>query len=158
MLKLMKKQDFERISITDICRESCVSRTTFYHHFAGKDEVLLSAYETAHEQAFGAHEWTLAYFKSDQFIKDMIRFFDVNSELLSELRHWDLLGRISWLPTERSLHSASEETDRILSKHPAYAMVFLWGNYFSICSMWLRGGKKETPQQMYEIISYMNRL
>jgi len=158
LLKLMKKQDFEHITITDICREASVSRTTFYHHFTGADDVLLSAYETAHELAFGEHEWTLEYFKSNQFIKDMIRFFDVNSDLLLELRHWDLLSRISWLPTEKSLHSASEETDRVLSKYPAYTMIYFWGSYFSIFSMWLRSGKKETPQQMYEIISYMNKL
>lgn len=158
LLKLMKKHEYERISITDICKEAGVSRTTFYHHFSKADDVLLSAYETAHEKAFGSHEWTVAYFKSDQFIKDMIHFFDINSDLLTGLRHWGLLERISYLPTVKSLFSAAEEKDEILSKYPAYTMVYLWGNYFSLCSMWLKNGKKETPEQLYEIIRYMNRL
>lgn len=158
LLRLMKKQSYEYISITAICKEAGLSRTTFYHHFAKTDEVLLSAYETAHEKAFGSHEWTLGYFKSDQFIQDMIHFFDVNSDLLTALRHWDLLPRIAYLPTEKSLFSAAEEKDKILSKYPAYTMIYFWGNYFSICSMWLRNGKKETPDQLFEIISYMNRL
>ena len=158
LLELMKKQSYERISITDICRQAGVSRTTFYHHFSKADDVLLSAYETAHEKAFGNHAWTIDYFKSDQFIKDMIHFFDVNSDLLTALRHWDLLPRISYLPTAKSLFSAAEEKDEILSRYPAYTMVYFWGSYFTLCSMWLRSGKKETPEQMFEIIRYMNRL
>ncbi|MCR5228752.1 MAG: TetR/AcrR family transcriptional regulator [Solobacterium sp.] len=158
LLKLMKKNAYERISITDICREAGVSRTTFYHHFSKADDVLLSAYESAHEKAFGSHSWTIDYFKSDQFITDMIRFFDVNSDLLTALRHWDLLARISYLPTEKSLFSASEEKDGILAAYPAYTMIYFWGNYFSICSMWLRNGKKETPEQMFKIIRHMNSL
>lgn len=158
LLRLMKKNAYERISITAICKEAGVSRTTFYHHFSKADDVLLSAYETAHEKAFGRHEWTVSYFKSDQFIKDMISFFDVNSDLLTALRNWDLLPRISYLPTAKSLFSAAEEKDEILSKYPAYTMVYFWGSYFTLCSMWLRNGKKETPQQMYEIIRYMNSL
>ncbi len=158
LLGLMKKNAYERISITDICREAGVSRTTFYHHFSKADDVLLYAYENAHEKAFGSHEWTVTYFKSEQFIKDMIRFFDENSDLLTALRHWDLLPRISHLPTARSLFSAAEEKDEILSKYPAYTMVYFWGSYFTLCSMWLRSGKKETPEQMFEIIRYMNSL
>lgn len=158
LLRLMKKNAYDRISISDICKEAGVSRTTFYHHFSSADDVLLSAYETAHEKAFGSHEWTIDYFKSDQFIRDMIHFFDANSDLLIALRYWDLLPRISYLPTTKSLFSAAEEKDEILSKYPAYTMVYFWGNYFSLCSMWLRNGKKETPEQMFEIISYMNRL
>jgi hypothetical protein len=88
----------------------------------------------------------------------MIHFFDTNADLLTALRHWDLLQRISYLPTAKSLFSAAEEKDEILSRYPAYTMIYFWGSYFSLCSMWLRNGKKETPEEMFQIISYMNRL
>ena len=158
LLALMRKHDYERITVSDICREAGISRTAFYHHFTNTDDVLLSAYESAHAIAFGEREWTADYFKSERLIRDMLRFFDQNSELLTALRHWDLLERISYLPTARSLFSASEEKDGILSAYPAYTMVFFWGRYFSLCSMWLKSGKKETPEEMFQIISYMNRL
>ena len=158
LLTLMKKQDFEHITISDICREADVSRTTFYHHYSKADDVLLSAYETAHEKAFGNREWTVDYFRSEHFIRDMIRFFDRTSDLLTALRHWGLLERISYLPTARSLFSASEEKDEILSKYPAYTMIYLWGSCFSLCSMWLKNGKKETTDELFQIISYLNRL
>ena len=59
---------------------------------------------------------------------------------------------ISYLPTTRSLFSAAEEKDEILSRYPAYTMVYFWGNYFDLCSMWLRNGKKESPEELFEII------
>ena len=158
LLKLMKKNAYDRISISAVCKEAKISRTTFYHHFTSADDVLLSAYEDAHEKAFGSHAWTVEYFKSEQFIRDMIAFFDENSDLLNVLRHWDLLERISHLPTARSLFYAAEEKDRILSRYPAYTMVYFWGTYFSLCSMWLKNGKQETPEELFAIIRYMDSL
>ena len=74
LLKLMKNAAYEHISVSAVCREAGISRTTFYRHYSTVDDVLLSAYETAHEKAFGSHDWTVAYFKSEQFLKDMITF------------------------------------------------------------------------------------
>ena len=74
------------------------------------------------------------------------------------MRQWDLLGRISYLPTVRSLSSAAEERDEILSRYPAYTMVYFWETYFTLCSMWLKNGKKETPEELFAIIRYMDQL
>jgi AcrR family transcriptional regulator len=158
LLKIMKTTPFEEISVLRVCKEADISRTAFYHHFASLDDVLLSAYEAAHEKAFGKREWTAAYFRSDQFLRDMISFFDHNSELITVLRHWDLLSRVASFPTQKSLLSASEENDEILSSYPEYTMVYFWIRPFTICNMWLRGGKKETPEELFEIIRHMNEL
>ncbi|MBR2801527.1 MAG: hypothetical protein IKE21_02880 [Erysipelotrichaceae bacterium] len=88
----------------------------------------------------------------------MITFFDRNSDLLTALRHWDLPERISCLPTARTLSSAAEEKDGILSRYPAYSMVYFWGTYFSLCSMWLKNGKKEAPEELFAIIRCMDQL
>ena len=88
----------------------------------------------------------------------MISFFDHNSELITVLRHWDLLSRVASFPTQKSLLSASEENDEILSSYPEYTMVYFWIRPFTICNMWLRGGKKETPEELFEIIRHMNEL
>lgn len=40
LLKLMKKMPFEKITITDICENAMVHRTTFYTHFEDKYDLL----------------------------------------------------------------------------------------------------------------------
>ena len=83
--------------------------------------------------------------------------WEADADLMKETEN-EAAGTDSGNAKSEAEESASEETDRVLSKYPAYTMIYFWSSYFSICSMWLRSGKKETPQQMYEIISYMNKL
>ncbi len=158
LVRMLHTTPPDRISVSDVCDAAGVSRTTFYHHYERMDDVLYHAYETAHQNAFGRSEWTIDYFQSDAFIRDMISFFDDNTELLQVLYHWDLLSRITSLPTRKSLVSASEEEDEILARYPEYTMIYFWDSCFRICSMWMRKGKKETPEELFQIIRHMRSL
>ena len=40
-LKLFKQQGYSNVSVSDICREAKVPRSSFYSIFAGKDEIVL---------------------------------------------------------------------------------------------------------------------
>ena len=40
-MKLFRSEDYDSIMVKDICRESGVSRSSFYSVFSGKDEVLM---------------------------------------------------------------------------------------------------------------------
>lgn len=40
LISLMKKKDYENITVSDIIQEGKVSRSTFYAHFKNKDDVL----------------------------------------------------------------------------------------------------------------------
>lgn len=158
LFALMKKQPVEAIRITEICDAAGISRTAFYHHYSGIDEVLISAYEDAHERAFGSHEWNTEYLRSDIFIQDMIRFFDENSDLIYALRYWNLLGTVAGAPTRKSIESASDTSDSILQAYPQYAMIYFWSSYFTICMAWLRNGKKESRRQLFQIISHLRKI
>ena len=158
LLELMKRTPFEEITVSSVCQRAGISRTAFYHHYSKLDDVLLAAYENAHEKAFGRREWTAEYFRSDVFIRDMIEFFDRNSELLLILRHWDLLSRVASLPTQKSLLSASEESDEVLARYPDYTMVYFWIRPFTMCNMWLRNGRKETKEELFAVIRHMDSL
>ena len=45
LLKLMKKKNFEKIKISDICEEALINRSTFYAHFEDKYELLMDLFE-----------------------------------------------------------------------------------------------------------------
>ena len=45
LLKLMKKKNFEKIKISDICEEALINRSTFYAHYEDKYELLMALFE-----------------------------------------------------------------------------------------------------------------
>lgn len=47
LLNLMQEKPYEKISINEVARRGYVSRTTFYNHFASKDEILQFLIENA---------------------------------------------------------------------------------------------------------------
>lgn len=40
LLVLMEKQEFSKITITELCKKAGVTRLTFYRHFESKEDVL----------------------------------------------------------------------------------------------------------------------
>ncbi len=40
LLALMEKQEFNKITITELCKKAGVTRLTFYRHFESKEDVL----------------------------------------------------------------------------------------------------------------------
>lgn len=56
MLSLLGEQTFARITVAQICLRADVARPTFYLHFAGKQEALLSFMDDVFEQFFAGIE------------------------------------------------------------------------------------------------------
>lgn len=44
LLELVVKEDYEAITVADICDAADVGRSAFYHHFKGKDDLLRSGF------------------------------------------------------------------------------------------------------------------
>ncbi|AZV43923.1 TetR/AcrR family transcriptional regulator [Peribacillus asahii] len=45
--KLISEKEYENVSISDICKSADVSIGAFYHHYKGKDDILLEIYSQA---------------------------------------------------------------------------------------------------------------
>lgn len=43
MLRLLEKQDFDHITVNEICMEAAMSRTTFYQHYPDKYDLLVES-------------------------------------------------------------------------------------------------------------------
>jgi AcrR family transcriptional regulator len=53
MIELSAKAGYQGVSITELCSSAGVSPVTFYQQFADKEEVLVAAYRSCAERAFG---------------------------------------------------------------------------------------------------------
>lgn len=67
---LIKKKDYEKITVEDILKESGISRSTFYAHFKKKEDVLTDICDSIFDHVFSSHlekEASHDFSKSDVF-------------------------------------------------------------------------------------------
>lgn len=56
LIALMARQDFEAISVKDICDRAMIHRTTFYKHYKDKYDLLMHGMQAMHNELRKAHE------------------------------------------------------------------------------------------------------
>ena len=98
LLKLMKKKNFEKIKIADICEEALINRSTFYAHYEDKYELLMALFE---EQKISLLE-KLDNKENTNFSKEylmellniLINYIDENREIYSAILYINRNGSL----------------------------------------------------------------
>ncbi|WP_139650571.1 TetR/AcrR family transcriptional regulator [Raoultibacter phocaeensis] len=141
LVKLMKSQDFESISVSAICATADVGRTTFYRHFGNKDskEVLL-VFKII-------YEWECYAELREEEVKEdrgfaLTNYVYENRELFSLLNRHGLITAI--MRAFDSLMPMNETS----SKSQSYLMSFFTYGYFGIIHRWMQYDFDETPDQL----------
>lgn len=156
LIKILDKHPLDLITIKEICKQAGVGRTAFYHHFKNKEDVLKYIYRKAHYQVFQDKFKDLDYLCSDSLIKDMIYFFDTNSDLLLVLYKWHLIDMIARYNTEMSLKYIEQCNDEFIRHHADYFMCYSGSLIFNICSLWVLNHKDLSKEALFEMIKYFN--
>ena len=151
LLQCLKKKDLKAISISDLHHVCYVSRATFYRLFDSVDDVVIyqcdRLFDGLAEELSGKPELTL----KDLSIL-MIRRWLAVPELMDAIVKHHLIG---------ALIQAHERNDSILytalgarlPKDPAardYLMCTLSGLLPIMVEAWQRGGRKDSPEEIYE--------
>lgn len=147
LLRLMRRQPYEKIKVTDIVREAGVSRMTYYRHFKSKSDVLVSLIDyivrsvnpVCHENRRNGdwyRFWLTLFDYADRYASALETIVSVGQERLI----LDCLNR-SAFP-----HLRKEE-----SRENAYRLYFLSGAIYNVFLEWLRSPVRETPEKMARI-------
>lgn len=141
LLILMKKQEFDTITITDITKKAGVNRVTFYRNFSSKEEIIKVYLDDI----------------TIKFIEDTKIVFDPNhlEQYITTLFHHLLLTRDigTTLYKANLIHYIKEEFDKILSNKAVtneekYSYYFLSGGLFNVYYYWIIHGCVETPEEL----------
>lgn len=158
LVRLLQKYPIDQITISKLVEEAKVSRGAFYNNYKNLEDVLISSYQNAHSIAFENKSKDINYLFSEQYIIDMIDFFDQNSDLLLAIYKWNLLDFIPKQKTKDDVLRASKFDDPVISKHSLYFTCFSSIRYFTIGIAWIISGKQESSEQLFKIIKYFNDL
>ena len=164
LLKLMKKKNFEKIKIADICEEALINRSTFYAHYEDKYELLMALFE---EQKISLLE-KLDNKENTNFSKEylmevlniLINYIDENREIYSAIllnnRNGILIDFLIDV-IERDVSERLKDNNDIKNSNLPLDIIvkFYAGGLINIGMSWLTSKEKYNKEQL---LSYINIL
>jgi AcrR family transcriptional regulator len=159
LLACMKKKEFDRITVSDLQKESSVARTTFYRCFDNISDIL--------------------YWKCDSCFYDVLvngneKNFPGEYELIQHyfaywMKHSDILEMLIKINRQDIIYACHMKNAEILEKrfgkvkglppqHKEYFMAIRTGFTISILTAWLKNGRREKPDEIYGIIQEQIRI
>jgi AcrR family transcriptional regulator len=145
LLILIRKKEWQDISVTEICDKAGVTRMSFYRSYESKEDVL--------------QKWIVKV--TDRFMAESgIDFLRDSREeyLLKLFRHvTEYKERLQVIYRAGLIHFVQEEFDRVMlahykGKYSDYQTSFLSGGIYNVFLLWLRQGCRETPEEMAKIV------
>ena len=145
LFKLMKDKNYEDITITDIAKKAGVSRVTYYRNYNSKEDIITQYVD---ELGYQFHQKT----KHLDLTKDthtcvltFFRYWRKQEEFLLSLQQ----ANLSYIMLEHIKKSIHQFTKTAHQKYEAFHYV---GSMHTILFEWIKGGTKESPEEMAEII------
>lgn len=153
LLACMERRRFEDVTVTDICRECGVARTTFYRCFDNTADILEwkcddcfhKALDSYHPERFGgeldlARHYFTYWMEHDDILNLLVRIGRQDIIYTCHLRNADILagryGTVPGLPPE----------------HANYFMAIRTGFTIGILTAWIENGRKENTEELLAIM------
>lgn len=149
LFKLMKEDDYNEITITDIAKKAGVGRATFYRYFKNKEDILIYYFKRG-AMEYNSVQRFLPRCKEDyvKVVYEIMKSFKNNMEQLKLIKK----ARLESL----YLDYLNKGFTTLFNKdHPAldnYTPFLYAGMLFNLSMQWLENDCKEDENKLAEII------
>lgn len=147
---LLKEKRYEDIHVKDICEKAGINRSTFYDYFQGIDDLMNTVEEKLTEQLFSIFT-SKSYYTQDDFIH-YFRFVEANQNLYLAYIENHFEFKKTKISLVNHIQKGSSQKGMNQNLESIYHQIFFCGGILSITNRWIIRGKKETPEQMAEIL------
>ena len=153
-IELMGTKQYDSITIKDICTTADISRQTFYNHFKNKDEIFKFFFSNiAVRDKLFSEDIPPEYLFSENYIFDIINFFDKYSDILYALKHQNILWYLGKDMISRHKKVIfSNIKDKYLQEKLDYYYLFIAPPTAYICLEWIKNGKKESKEDIVHML------
>ena len=147
LIELMKLQEYDSITITDITRKAGVSRMAYYRNYTSKEDILNKYME---EVAISIHERISKVYSKD----DVYDYYAALFARLGEYRDLGItayrahLGELILENITKNMALTFPAQAGIESK---YRHVYLAGAFYNVFIEWLKSGRQESCEEMARI-------
>lgn len=154
-IELLQTKELNEITVSQICKNSELNRSTFYANYAdvyalaekikeNLEKEVARLYEEEVENGFNSND----YLKLFRHIQNNQLFYRTYFKLGYDSKH------------QIELYDTQQAREYFDNKHINYHIEFFKNGFNAIVKLWLEGGCKETPEEMEEIIrkEYQGRM
>lgn len=142
---LLKKEEYDTISMSQIAEHAGVSRMTLYRYYSDKSMIIRGYFEAVIQQLLG-HLETLESVSFAQVILERNRLIYHDPKIRQAFRH-DIVEELlrDVIDAERDGFSKFMPKPKGLAK---LIEPFVLGGIANITKTWVKGGMKETPEDL----------
>lgn len=156
--ELLKTKSLSKISVTELCEKADVNRNTFYSHYQFPEDVL----RPLEDEFYSAFIKTIIEPSlDDKRFVNYCRFLKANREdfevLFSENYDFRLLERINALSLQNAFDELEYRIPGIDESKKQYLIDFTIGGCTAVITKWIKGGMKETPEDITEFLNALTR-
>ncbi len=158
-ISLLKTKTYEDITIKDICENAGISRQTFYNYFKSKDEIFRVFFRQLLEKGeIFSPDKPAEYYFSEQYLYDIINLFDTYSDIFIALYKQNILWYLSKEYVNAHKTTVFDNiSDRYIKSHRNYFYLYSYTTIAYICLEWIKNGKKETKEELVEMLKYFSQ-
>lgn len=153
LLECIKKKPFDQITVSDLQKASGVARTTFYRAFDNISDVLYWKCDTCFCEVLG--NYVPGQFSSElELAQHYFRYWMEHSdilELLMQINRQDIIYACHMKNAEL-LRQRFGQLPGIDKQHGNYFIAVRTGFTISVLTAWLNAGRKESAEELVEII------
>lgn len=157
LITLLEKQNFNKITVNEICAEAMISRSAFYSHFEDKYALAQFALQTIKDQLFETSEELSIY----NIVRQTLSRIRVNSRMLRNLMlnefDSELIQMIqqSFQNDFERLITLGEVPEEGLPGPVNIVSIYLASGFTSVVSVWIKQDLPYTVDEMTDIMINM---
>jgi len=132
LLRLLKKKSLEKITITELCQESSINRTTFYRYYELPRDVLMELQNEFFEETFDHYQKPLTVSNVEHLFvclsehAELVKlFFRYNSDTDWANRFTQIYDNFPELRMTKAFQNLDEDEAKLLSAYLAGGTYFL---------------------------------
>lgn len=153
LFALMEKQEYNTISISDLCRQADLTRQTFYRHFSSKDDLIISYFMQLFSSLYGEIE-AQEKLSLEELLSIYLHFWEKHRDFV------ELLNKCN--NSNNTLNCNLKFIQRCYPRldlptiiHQETAENFIAGGLYSCLEQWIASGYSLSAD---ELVQYMMQL
>jgi AcrR family transcriptional regulator len=152
---LLAKKPFSNITITDIIKKSGVARSTYYHNFYNKEEIIDNYIRTIYEKLLASKNVNTEHGLPTTFtLEKFISGLKFSFQELSKNKERILLIYSNGFSNmiQKMLNEHAKQTIGNFTTENHYQVYFIAGAMQNVLLEWLESGANESPEEMADFV------